>query len=322
MAAVAAALVVAGCSGGGEGEPTSAQNHYLSLGDSLTVGVQPDDSGAAKETPEGYTDVLYRTLKDTDSTLRHERMGCGGEDTTTFIEGGIPQCDDRYEAGSQLDQAVAFLEEHGDQVALVTLTIGGNNFTDCVDGVEPAPGAETELSIDDLGVDEDCVSDGLERLETEVPVIAERLTEAASPDTQIVATTYYNPFLALSLLDDAEESDEDVEGSEDVSEETSEEVADEMDGSPLAARTIEILNEVNDSLITSYQAAGIDVADVDEVFEGSNTDVPTASDTGMPVNLQNICDLTWMCNTALGPDIHTNLAGAQEIAELFLTRVR
>lgn len=326
MAAVVAALVVAGCSGGGEGAPASEQNHYLSLGDSLTVGVQPDESGATEETPEGYTDVLYRTLKDTDSTLRHERMGCGGEDTTTFIEGGIPQCDDRYEAGSQLDQAVAFLEEHGDRVGLVTLTIGGNNFTDCVAGVEPASDAETELSIDDLGVDEDCVADGLERLETEVPVIAERLTEAASPDTQIVAMTYYNPFLALSLLDDAEESDEDVEGSEDVSEdvpdETAEEVAQERAESDLAARSIEILNQVNESLTTSYQAAGIDVADVDEVFEGSNTEVPADSDTGMPVNLQHICDLTWMCNTALGPDIHTNLAGAQEIAEVFQAQVR
>lgn len=307
-AAVAAVLVVAGCSGGGgeEETTTSAQSHYLSLGDSLSVGVQPDESGSPQETSQGYTDVLYRTLKDADSTLQHERSGCGGEDTTTFIEGGIADCDTRYERGSQLDEAVAFLEEHGDRVGLVTLTIGGNNFTDCVEGVDPDPESETEIDIDDVGLDRDCVADGLERLETEVPVIAERLTEAADPQTQIVAMTYYNPFLALSLLEPNEEGD----GGDGDAE------------SGLAGTTVGILEDVNDSLTTIYRSAGIDVADVDEVFDGSNTTVPDQSETGMPVNLQNICDLTWMCDTAQGPDIHTNLAGAQEIAEVFRGQVR
>lgn len=326
-AAIAAALMVAGCSGGGgeEETSTSTQSHYLSLGDSLTVGVQPDESGTQRETPEGYTDVLYRTLKDADSTLHHERMGCGGEDTTTFIEGGIAGCDTRYEQGSQLDEAVDFLEEHEGRVGLVTLTIGANNFTDCVEGLAPETGSRTELDIDDVGLDRDCVDDGLERLESEVPVIAERLTDAAGPQTQIVAMTYYNPFLALSLLEENEESGGDAEESEDVSEDLPEANADEVAEdaeSGVAHGTVEIMEDVNDSLTATYQAAGIDVADVDEVFDGSNTTVPDDSDTGMPVNLQKVCDLTWMCNTVQGPDIHTNLAGAQEIAEVFRERVR
>lgn len=321
MAAVAAAVVVAGCSGGGDEEPTTTQSFYLSLGDSLTVGVQPDEDGRAQETAEGYTDVLYRELKDADSTVQHERMGCGGEDTTTFIEGGIANCDTRYEAGSQLEEAEKFLREHGDRVELVTLTIGGNNFTNCVDGTS----GQDELDIEEIGVSEECVADGLERLETEVPVIAERLTEAAGPDTQIIAMTYYNPFLALALLEEPEteetsETGEAEEGAE--SEDSAEAVpADEADEG-LAARTVEILGEVNDSLTASYEAAGVDVADVDTVFDGANTEVPADSDTGMPVNLQQICDLTWMCDVARGPDIHTNLAGAQAIAEVFSGELR
>lgn len=287
---LAVTLVVAGCSGGDTEEPTTS--HYLSLGDSLTVGVQPDEQGRGRETSEGYTDVLYRSLKDADSTLRHERMGCGGEDTTTFVGGGIPGCDDRYEAGSQLDQAEEFLRENGDAVDLVTLTIGGNNFTDCVEGVH-----EEALGINGIGVDEDCVADGLERLETEVPVIAERLVGAADPSTRIVGMTYYNPFLALSLLE-------------------------EPGNTSQSERTVEILDRVNASLTASYEAAGIDVADVDTVFDGSDTEVPADSTTGMPVNLQRICDLTWMCDAARGPDIHTNLAGAQAIAEVFRDRLR
>ncbi|GAB3730970.1 GDSL-type esterase/lipase family protein [Nocardiopsis nanhaiensis] len=319
MAAVTAAVVVAGCSGGGDDEANTAQNFYLSLGDSLTVGVQPDEEGQAEETSEGYTDVLYRSLKDEDSTLQHERMGCGGEDTTTFIGGGLPHCDTLYEEGSQLDQAEEFLNEHGDQVGLVTVTIGGNNFTNCVEGIDEDRDPDIELDIEDVGVDEDCVADGQERLETEVPEIADRLTEAAGSDTQVVAMTYYNPFLALALLDEEEaEGDEDAEGTEEDDGAVSTEDGDEE----LADRTVEILGEVNDSLTDSYEAAGIDVADVDTVFEGANTDVPENSDTDMPVNLQRICDLTWMCNVAQGPDIHTNLAGAQEIAEVFESQVR
>ncbi|MFE9246557.1 SGNH/GDSL hydrolase family protein [Nocardiopsis sp. NPDC006938] len=278
-AAVAAALVVAGCSGDDTGEPAATPHHYLSLGDSLTVGVQPDERGRAQETSEGYTDLLYTALRDTDSTLRHERMGCGGEDTTTFVGGGLPRCDDRYEAGSQLDQAEEFLRDNGDAVTLVTLTIGGNNFTGCVN---------------DAGtIDEDCVEDGLERLETEVPVIADRLVEAAGPNTRIVGMTYYNPFLALALVD-----------------------------SPGAARSTRLLDRVNTSLTDSYEAAGIDVADVAEAFDDADTEVPADSTTGLPANLQRVCDLTWMCDTERGPDIHTNPAGARTIAEAFLERVR
>ena len=123
MAAVAAAVVVAGCSGSGDEEPTTAQSFHLSLGDSLTVGVQPDEDGQPQETADGYTDVLYRTLKDADSTLQHERMACGGEDTTTFVEGAIANCDTRYDAGSQLDQADEFPRQPGDPHALVTNTL-------------------------------------------------------------------------------------------------------------------------------------------------------------------------------------------------------
>ncbi len=309
IAAVAAVVVVAGCSGSGDEEqPSSGQSFYLSLGDSLTVGVQPDETGQLQETTNGYTDVLYRTLKDADSTLLHERMGCGGEDTTTFVGGGIADCDTRYDAGSQLDQAEEFLREHGDEVELVTLTIGGNNFTDCVGGVHGEGAPELELGIEGIGVDEGCVADGLERLETEIPVIAERLTGAAGADTQIIAMTYYNPFLALALLEGHEGDDVDAVGA--------------ANEGGLAARTVEILDSVNESLTASYQAAGIDVADVDTVFDGANTEVPDDSDTGMPTNLQQICDLTWMCNVVQGPDIHTNLAGAQAIAEIFGDRVR
>ena len=272
--------------------------------------MQPDDNGTLQETRDGYTDVLYRSLYDSDSTLRHERMGCGGEDTTSFLEGGNGQCEGEYEGMSQMGAAENFLDEHGDEVELITLTIGGNNFTGCVE--------ELDLEEEDgPTVDADCVEDGLERIESELPEITERLSTAAGEDTQIVAMTYYNPFLAALLLEDGEEA---------TDEETPEGTAEVEDGLPGDESVVEyatgILEEMNESMRGTYADAGIDVADVADLFGSSDFEVPEDSETGMPANVQAVCDWTWMCDTAVGPDIHTNQAGAQEIAGLFEDRLR
>ncbi|MEV2274280.1 GDSL-type esterase/lipase family protein [Nocardiopsis sp. NPDC049922] len=311
IAATAAAAVVAtGCGGGGDEDTGVEQRYYLSLGDSLTVGVQPDENGVPGETADSYTDVLYRQLYDADSTLGHERMGCGGEDTTTFVEGGLPRCDQRYEGRSQLEAAEEFLAENEGNVELVTLTVGGNNFTGCVSDLENPDGPALDTA---------CVDDGLERIESEVPEIADRLRAAAGPDTRIIAMTYYNPFLAALLL----EGGEDAEASPSP-EEAGVDEDDGGDGDAAAAPdddlvgyATDVLERMNASLRDSYADAGIEVADVEGVFASTDFSVPADSATGMPANVQRICDLTWMCDLDRGPDIHTNRAGAQEIAAAF-----
>ncbi|GAA1437799.1 hypothetical protein GCM10009602_04370 [Nocardiopsis tropica] len=321
IAVTAVAVLAAGCAGtDGEGTaapgtPGAEGGYYLSLGDSLAVGVQPDEDGKPVETEEGYTDVLYRTLLDDDPGLRHERMGCAGEDTTTFMEGGLPDCEERYDDGEQLRAAEDFLAEHEGEVDLVTLTIGANNFTRCVQGVN-APDGRADSS-EDIDIDAECVADGLDRLEDEVPEIAERLRAAAGPDTRIVAMTYYNPFLAFLLLDD------DPAGQAAASAEEAEEVFPEHEArGGLAEEAVDILTEVNGTLTEAYEAEGIEVADVDSVFQATNREVPEDSETGMPANLQNVCDLTWMCDAERGPDIHPNEEGAREIASVFAEEVR
>ncbi|WP_047869787.1 GDSL-type esterase/lipase family protein [Nocardiopsis sp. RV163] len=322
MAAAAAAVLVAGCSGsGGGGAGGGAEDggadpggRYLSLGDSISVGVQPDADGEPVETSEGYTDVLYRTLKEERPGLRHERMGCAGEDTTTFKEGGLPGCDPRYEHGSQLEEAEAFLAEHEGEVDLVTLTVGANNFTRCVRGINSPEGRAPDSG--DVDIDRGCVEEGLDRLREETPEIAERLREAAGPDTQIIGMTYYNPFLAFLLLDGdpAQQATAAAEEAEELFPET------EARGG-LAEEAVDILLEVNGTIAEAYRAEGIDVAEVDSVFESTNQEVPRGSGTGLPANLQNVCDLTWMCNGERGPDIHPNEEGAREIAAVFARQV-
>ncbi|CAM4235359.1 hypothetical protein GCM10009799_43920 [Nocardiopsis rhodophaea] len=302
--AAASALLATGCMAADDEAP--AKRYYLSLGDSLAEGVQPDTNGDPTVTAESYTDALFRTLYDTDSTLEHQKMGCGGEDTTTFTEGGIERCDERYAEMSQLDAAERFLERNQGRIALVTIDIGGNNFTGCVDEGD----GEAEASVD-----KECVEEGLDRLKEEAPEIAVRLRSAAGPDVQIVGMTYYNPYLAALLADDGE-ADADKEdaanggsgGSGDAAVPSQQEIAEYAN---------DVLTDMNDVLRSSYTEAGIDVADVAEAFDSENFGVPTDSETGMPSNVRNICDYTWMCDTERGPDIHTNRAGAEKIAEVF-----
>ncbi|MDT0302279.1 GDSL-type esterase/lipase family protein [Streptomonospora wellingtoniae] len=332
-AAAAAALVLAGslaaCSAEG-GQEAPRKSYYLSLGDSLAVGVQPQPDGTREETSQGYADALYRTLYDRDSTLEHERMGCGGEDSTTFVDGGLQNCAQRYEEGSQLAQAERFLKEHRDRTALVTVGIGANNFTGCV--MEAAQGSQAEepgesgaagsgtgsggadgggsgSGLSGLGsIDRGCVDDGLERLREELPLIASRLRDAAGPDTRIVGMTYYNPFLAALLLEGGDAGARDGESGGEPRNGTVE-------------YAIGVFEEMNTVITESYEDAGIGVADVAGAFHSSDFDVPAGSETGMPANVQRVCDYTWMCNTARGPDIHTNRAGAAAIARAFASRI-
>jgi lysophospholipase L1-like esterase len=105
-----------------------AASYYLSLGDSLAQGVQPNSSGTSVETNQGYADQLFTALKGGNPALRLAKLGCPGETTATMIKGGL--C--TYPKGSQLAQAVAFLKEHAGHVQLVTIDIGANDLNPCL----------------------------------------------------------------------------------------------------------------------------------------------------------------------------------------------
>jgi lysophospholipase L1-like esterase len=106
----------------------STTTFYLSLGDSLSQGVQPNSQGVSVETNQGYPNQLATALRQTNPTLRLVKLGCPGETTFTMINGGI--CP--YAAGSQLAQAVEFLKQHAAQTQLVTIDIGANDLNKCV----------------------------------------------------------------------------------------------------------------------------------------------------------------------------------------------
>jgi LPXTG-motif cell wall-anchored protein len=157
--------------------------YYISLGDSLASGYQPD---VDKDTGVAYTDQLYARLKQHDPGLKHIRLGCTGETTKSLIEGGPCHYPN---AKSQLDAALKAMALHHGKVALVTLSVGANDIQACVSPAGTLDGA--------------CLNRVSGTMGKNLAQITGALSKAGTKNTQFVGSTYYNPFLATWLLGDA-----------------------------------------------------------------------------------------------------------------------
>ena len=258
--------------------------YYVSLGTSLSVGVQPDSNGITLPTNDGYADQLFDRIRPAFEAagtepreLRLIKLGCPGETLGDMIGGG--NC--LYLAGSQLEAAVDFISDSPAKIHLVTIDMGANDFRDagCV--------ADT--------IDADCVNDVSMQIATDLATVLTDLNDAAGPNTTIIGMNYYNPFLS-SWLDD-------------------------VAGQTLAMESALAVASVMDVLDTTYGTAGIAVADVAAAFKSDEfailvpSALPPPNDM-LPQSVSNICDFTYMCDAApRGPDIHANDAGYSLIAD-------
>jgi hypothetical protein len=114
---------------------------------------------------------------------------------------------------------------------------------------------------------------------------------ASGPHVPIIGMNYYNPFLAAFLA-----------------------------GAPeLALESAEKLAAFNGLLGAIYRFFRMPVADVAEAFRSDDfTPVPVPGLGDIPTNVLVICQLTYMCDPAVGPNIHANTMGYAVIAEAFL----
>ena len=187
LAAAVAATAVGGAAPAmaarsGPSAPPPAASYYLSLGDSLAQGVQPNAAGTSVETNQGYPNQLYAALRPGHPGLRLVKLGCPGETTGTMISGGI--CS--YPQGSQLAAAVSFLRDHPGQVPLITIDIGANDLNPCV-------------VLTNLSALEACVEATLPTAIANLTEIMTDLRAAGGGNVRIVGMTYYVPQLAAWL---------------------------------------------------------------------------------------------------------------------------
>jgi len=252
---------------------SSKATYYLSLGDSLAESAQPIGGLTS-----GYSEAVYKAVRNDHQQLQHVKLGCGGETTGSMID--TTQAGSCRYPGNQLDVAVEFITAHPSQIALITIDIGANDTFACLDPT-------TFL------FDQSCVDHVVPSTLANLAAILASL-QAAAPDVPVVGMDYYDVFLGLWVFG--------------------------ADGQAAALHNAPIVDAVNASLVTVYEAAGFRVADVAGAFDNSNfADTVATSQWGViPVNVANVCAWTWFCDDKYTFDVHANTDGYQVIAKAFL----
>lgn len=279
--------------------------YYLSLGDSLSVGIQPgpaSDPGheaAVAETDQGYSDQLHAMAKRRYRGLQLVKAGCSGATTENFLHGGInvtgagtctppqPLYASSSTRTSQMAYARRFLRRHRGQVAFVTISIGNNDLDACLTGGQL-----------DLG----CVEQGTREIERDLATIGRKLRAAAGPDVPIVGTTFYDPFLGMY-------------------------VSGGPSGPSIAQASQALARSINTkTVIPTWRANGIEVARIDRAFGTYTPFARTTTTAGLgvlPVAVANVCAYTWFCAPPpIGPNIHANETGYGVMAEALWAALR
>jgi lysophospholipase L1-like esterase len=180
IATAAVAAVTSGCAASAPARHASPRaSYYLSLGDSLSQGVQPDPAGASVPTRQGYADQLYGALRRDHPGLRLVKLGCTGETTATMIHGRF--CS--YPGGSQLAAAASFLRAHRGRVTLITIDIGANDPDSCV-------------TRSGLGAVMSCLAKSFPATLANLRTIMAGIRAAAGGTVRIIGMNYYVPTLA------------------------------------------------------------------------------------------------------------------------------
>jgi lysophospholipase L1-like esterase len=284
--AMTVAVVAAGCAGSGSPATASAAKaavtgpqYYLSLGDSLAQGVQPNADGVSLPTDDGYPNRIFSVLRARQPQWRLVKLGCSGETTTTMIHGGI--C--AYPAGSQLSQAERFLREHRGHIGLVTIDIGANDPNSCIIG---AVALRTIMS---------CMGDSITRTTSDLRTIMAGIREAGGPRAPILAMSYYVPELAGWL--------DGIDGKE---------IA------VLTERLVAGYNKLLARIYQHYGARVANVFGAFHSSDFSDT-VHLPGYGSLPRNVATICEWTWACAAyPRGPNEHANDVGYGVIALAFL----
>jgi lysophospholipase L1-like esterase len=162
---------------------------HLGVGDSVAFGF-----GTERPEQHGYTAVVSRWARGIDCRegnpsgcprLELVNMAVPGATSASLISGQLP-------AAAQLISTRNNDADPGNDVVLITVTIGGNDL------FSPVVGACSG------GVTPECVeviTEGLTTYAQNLGLILGTLRQAAGPDARIVIMTYYNPLGSCFLAD-------------------------------------------------------------------------------------------------------------------------
>jgi lysophospholipase L1-like esterase len=260
---------------------SAAPQLYVSLGDSYATGYQPTGAGKGRATRQGFANQLPGLARKRGYDLKLVNFGCGGATTTSLLRQtsrcGGPAVDGFPWGGrTQLAAAERFIRANRRNIALITVSIGGNDVTSCASQAEPVP----------------CVATAVKSIERNVSATARRLRAAAGSKPRIVGITY--PDVILGRWITGQQADRDLARL-----------------SVVAFRSL-----INPALKKAYAAGGgrfVDVTAKTGAY-GSLEQTTTLPPYGViPVPVARICQLTWFCQYG---DIHARASGYRVIADL------
>lgn len=179
VGAAATGLLATAPAGAAPNAATPAAHYYVAIGASESVGVQPvswDHHGVP--TDHGYADDLIRMEERRWPRLQLVDFGCPGITAQGALDGD-GTC--RYAAGSQVDAAIRFIEDHPHEVAFVTVDLGFNDVWPCL----------THGSVD-----VPCLDGAMKHIATALPTILAELRTAGGPGLLIVGLQHADPYVA------------------------------------------------------------------------------------------------------------------------------
>ncbi|MGH8980574.1 MAG: SGNH/GDSL hydrolase family protein [Acidimicrobiales bacterium] len=256
--------------------------YYVSLGDSYSVGYQPSPTPGATA---GYTGYVARKAH-----LRLANFGCGGATTASILT--VDGCTQPYGPAAkanavayanktQAAAAVAFLRAHRGHIALITVSISGNDITHCATVSNPTG----------------CVLTAVPEIEKNVTTLARELRAAAGKHVPLIGLTYPDVLLGLWVY---------PPGQADTS---------------LASLSVTAFKSLlNPALTKAYGAAGGVLVDVTKLAGGyvALSKTTTLAPYGtIPVAVANTCELTWYCTQG---NIHAKSAGYELIGKAVVSR--
>jgi lysophospholipase L1-like esterase len=260
---------------------TSSPNYYVSIGDSYSIGYQPDPTVSLRL---GYTRYVVAAEKKRGTNLTLVNFGCGGATTASLLTtagcpdpappalGGVP-----YSTVPQATAATQFISAHRGHIALITVSIGGNDVTMCAAAPSPVS----------------CVAGAVPTVAKNVTTLLTSVRAAAGKNVPIVGLTYPDVILGAWVHPPVSKS--------------------------LASLSVVAFKAViNPTLKKTYQASGgtfVDVTTATGAYIPLTKTTVKAPYGRIPVAVADVCTYTWYCSEA---NIHPHTVGYQLIGKLIV----
>ena len=246
VAAVAAVVLVAAPLASAK---APAPRYYVSLGDSLSQGVQPNVSGLSLETNQGYADQLYTILRGRIRNLKLVKFGCPGDTTTSLLTGKgnaiaakFFKCNRTGARSSRPPSA----SSRRITSAVRSCWSRSTSAPTIVDGCT-APGVNVAK----------CVATGQNNIKTLTPKILSGVRTSVAKGTKLAAMTLYDPVLGGYFSANPATR-------------------------ALASASVTLLKGINATIASANKAGGFVTADVAGAFASYSTATVPANGTNDP----------------------------------------